>query len=41
MSYMYIVSICLLVCDIITFEINLSFVIKQFSYMSKKVETKI
>ena len=38
---MYIVIICLLVCDIINFEIKLSFLIKPFSYMTKKVRTKI
>ena len=37
---MYIVIICFLVCDI-SFEIKLSFLIKPFSYMTKKVRTKI
>ena len=36
-----IVIICFLVCDIISFEINLTFLIKPFSYMTKKVRTKI
>ena len=38
---MCILTICCLVCDVINFEINLSFFIKPFSYMIKKVGTKI
>ena len=29
------------VCEIIKFEINTSFLVKLFSYMTKKVRTKI
>ena len=38
---MYIVIICFLVCDIISFEIKLSFLIKPFSYMTKKSGRKL
>ena len=38
---MCIVIICFLVSDVINFEINLSFLIKPFFYMTKKVKTKI
>ena len=30
-----------LVCDVINFKINFSFLIKQFSYMTTKVRTKL
>ena len=33
---MHIVIICYPVCDVMNFEINLSFLIKPFSYMTKK-----
>ena len=38
---MYIVIICFSVCNIINFEINLSFLIKPFSYKTKKSEQKL
>ena len=38
---MYIVIICFSVCNIINFEINLSFLIKSFSYKTKKSEQKL
>ena len=38
---MYIIIISFLVDDVINFEVNLSFLIKPFSYMTEKVTTKI
>ena len=38
---MCIAIICFPGCDVINFEINLSFLIKTFSYMTKKLRTKI
>ena len=38
---MCIVLVCFPGCDIINFEINLGFLIKPFSYMTKEVRTKI
>ena len=37
---MFIVIVYVPVCDVINFEINLSFLIKQFSNITKKVMTK-
>ena len=37
---MCIVIICFSACDVINFEINLSFLIQPFSYMKKQVKTK-
>ena len=41
LNNMFIAVICFPVCDVIKFEINLSFFIKPFSYMTKNVRTKI
>ena len=38
---MCIVIVGFLGCDVINFEINLSFLTKLFSYMTKNVRTKI
>ena len=35
---MYIANICFPAADVISFEINLSFLIKPFSYTAKKFE---
>ena len=40
MLNIYIVTICCLVCDVISFEINLSILIKPFFYITKKSEQK-
>ena len=37
---MCIVIICLPVCDVVDFKNNLSFIIKPFSYLTKKAEQK-
>ena len=37
---MYIIVICFPVHDVITFESNLNFLIKPFSYMTEKIRTK-
>ena len=36
-----IVIVCFPVCDVISFQINLSFIVEPFSCMSKKFKTKI
>ena len=41
MDNMCIVIICFPVCEVINFEINLSFIKKVLSYLTKKVGTKI
>ena len=38
---MYIVIICVQVSDVVNFEINVSFLIKSFSYMTKKLGQKL
>ena len=40
-SNMGIIIVCSLVCDVINFKIDLSFLIKLFSYMTEKPEEKI
>ena len=37
----FIVIVCVQVCDVINFEIYLSFLIKPFFYITKKVKTKM
>ena len=37
----YIAIICFLVCDIKNFKVNLNFLIKSFSYITKKAKAKI